>query len=200
MPKWLVRAVAVVVIASLWWGVGAVGAASVDAATGPDVASWQHPNGAPIDWGQVRAAGHDFAFAVMGPGGHSGSASLEATVGGTFGIAFNSLKAGDTVTALGYPAQGEYDGTDLTYCQGNIGQDSRIANATWRLACDMTGGSSGGGWLTGSAGSFSAVLQSLNSYGYTGETAMYGPKFNSRTEAVYNAANTATSNTVVSSG
>ncbi len=62
MPKWLVRAVAVVVIASLWWGVGAVGAASVDAATGPDVASWQHPNGAPIDWGQVRAAGHDFAF------------------------------------------------------------------------------------------------------------------------------------------
>jgi len=36
--------------------------ASANAATGPDVASWQHPNGAPIDWNQVRAAGHDFAF------------------------------------------------------------------------------------------------------------------------------------------
>ena len=32
------------------------------AATGPDVASWQHPNGAPIDWNQVRATGHDFVF------------------------------------------------------------------------------------------------------------------------------------------
>ena len=75
MPKWLVRAVAVVVIASLWWGVGAVGAASVDAATGPDVASWQHPNGAPIDWGQVRAAGHDFAFIKDTPFGRRRSGS-----------------------------------------------------------------------------------------------------------------------------
>lgn len=30
--------------------------------TGVDVASYQHPGGAPIDWGQVRAAGHTFAF------------------------------------------------------------------------------------------------------------------------------------------
>jgi GH25 family lysozyme M1 (1,4-beta-N-acetylmuramidase) len=32
------------------------------AATGVDVASWQHPNGAAIDWRQVRAAGHTFAY------------------------------------------------------------------------------------------------------------------------------------------
>ena len=30
--------------------------------TGVDVASWQHPNGAPINWSQVRSAGHSFAF------------------------------------------------------------------------------------------------------------------------------------------
>jgi len=30
--------------------------------TGVDVASWQHPNGAPINWTQVRSAGHTFAF------------------------------------------------------------------------------------------------------------------------------------------
>jgi GH25 family lysozyme M1 (1,4-beta-N-acetylmuramidase) len=29
---------------------------------GVDVASWQHPNGAAIDWGQVAAAGYRFAF------------------------------------------------------------------------------------------------------------------------------------------
>jgi GH25 family lysozyme M1 (1,4-beta-N-acetylmuramidase) len=51
------------------------GAAPVRAATGVDVASWQHPNGAPIDWGQVRAAGHDFAFvkADEGPRSNGGS-------------------------------------------------------------------------------------------------------------------------------
>ncbi len=45
------------------------------AATGPDVASWQHPSGAPIDWNQVRATGHDFAFmkADEGPGSPGGA-------------------------------------------------------------------------------------------------------------------------------
>ncbi len=37
-----------------------VGLAS--ASTGVDVASYQHPNGAPINWNQVRAAGHSFAY------------------------------------------------------------------------------------------------------------------------------------------
>lgn len=32
------------------------------ASTGVDVASYQHPNGAPINWNQVRAAGHSFAY------------------------------------------------------------------------------------------------------------------------------------------
>jgi GH25 family lysozyme M1 (1,4-beta-N-acetylmuramidase) len=32
------------------------------AITGVDVASYQHPNGAPIDWAQVKAAGHSFAY------------------------------------------------------------------------------------------------------------------------------------------
>jgi hypothetical protein len=148
----------------------------------------------------TTAVTHDFAFAVMGPGGHSGSASLETAVGGRFGIEFSGPDLGSTVAAFGYPAQGEYDGTDLTYCQGAIGEDSRIANATWRLRCDMTGGSSGGGWLTGTPTSFGAVLRSLNSYGYTGEDDMYGPKFNSTTEAVWKAANLATGNEIVSGG
>lgn len=32
------------------------------APTGPDVASWQHPGGAPINWGAVRASGEQFAI------------------------------------------------------------------------------------------------------------------------------------------
>jgi lysozyme len=32
------------------------------AITGPDVSSWQHPNGSSINWNLVKAAGHSFAF------------------------------------------------------------------------------------------------------------------------------------------
>ena len=60
----------------------------------------------------------------------------------------------------------------------------------------MTGGSSGGPWLanfTNTAGS----LSSVNSYGYGNQAVMYGPKFDARTQAVLNAANSATTNTIV---
>jgi GH25 family lysozyme M1 (1,4-beta-N-acetylmuramidase) len=36
--------------------------------TGVDVASWQHPGGAPIDWAKVRGAGHSFAFVKASEG------------------------------------------------------------------------------------------------------------------------------------
>ncbi|MCV0402734.1 MAG: hypothetical protein K5924_03375 [Chloroflexi bacterium] len=43
----------------------------------------------------------------------------------------------------------------------------------------------------------SGSLSSVNSYGYSGVTAMHGPKFNADTADVYSAANQATSNTIV---
>ena len=36
--------------------------------TGVDVASYQHPGGAAIDWGQVRSAGHRFAYVKASEG------------------------------------------------------------------------------------------------------------------------------------
>jgi V8-like Glu-specific endopeptidase len=149
----------------------------------------------------TTAVTHDYAFALMDPGGKSGTASLEATVGGTFGITFSGPSSGTTLTALGYPAGSPYDGKQLTYCRGPIGQDPNTGNATWSMGCDMTGGSSGGGWLAGDPTTYGATLSSLNSYGYSGVQNMYGPKFNSRTKAVYDAANgTGTVNTRVLGG
>ena len=61
------------------------------------------------------------------------------------------------------------------------------------------GGTSGGPWLEGideSNGS-GGTLSSVNSYRYSGGDSIYGPKFNSTTQATYNAANGATSNTIV---
>jgi GH25 family lysozyme M1 (1,4-beta-N-acetylmuramidase) len=42
---------------------GPAGPASAAAApSGPDVSSWQHPNGAAVDWNRVKAAGQSYAF------------------------------------------------------------------------------------------------------------------------------------------
>lgn len=51
--------VVVLVVAALLLAVAAPAGALL---TGIDVASYQHPNGAPINWSQVRSAGHSFAF------------------------------------------------------------------------------------------------------------------------------------------
>lgn len=41
---------------------GSAGVAAADGLDGPDVASWQHPRNASIDWFAVRGAGQDFAL------------------------------------------------------------------------------------------------------------------------------------------
>src|SRR3712207_7483597 len=50
--------------------------------------------------------------------------------------------------SFGYPASQKYHGNDLTYCAGPISTDPNNANLTWGMACDMTGGSSGGPWVS----------------------------------------------------
>jgi hypothetical protein len=146
----------------------------------------------------TQATVHDWAFAVVGPGGKSGSASLEAL--GTFGLSTSAVSNNTTVGAFGYPAAGKYHGKDLTYCSGPIGRDPLNDNLTYRLACDMTGGSSGGPWLAPFDGSGDGgQLSSLNSYGYSGIRAMHGPVFNSETGQTFSTATSAgtTSNTIV---
>jgi hypothetical protein len=62
------------------------------------------------------------------------------------------------------------------------------------MACDMTGGSSGGPWLWNTTNpavyTTATKVTSLNSYGYSGLTYMFGPKFTSTTQSVANAAAT----------
>jgi hypothetical protein len=140
----------------------------------------------------TQATVHDFAFAVVGPGGKGGSvpAQLDAAVG-SFPITYSDTSTAKRY-AFGYPAAGKYHGKDLVYCAGPIFSDSLNDGLTWGMACGMTGGSSGGPWLSGfNEGTGSGTLSSLNSYGYSGLKNMYGPKFNSKTQAVFNAANTA---------
>jgi hypothetical protein len=136
-----------------------------------------------------QAVQNDWTFAVVSGGGLSGTAQLDTTVGGRFGIAFSGVANGDTLSAFGYPAAGKYHGSDLVYCSGAIGQDAGTSNTTWSMPCNMTGGSSGGPWVsttnTTTYAYGATTLRSLNSYGYSGVTKMFGPKFNSNTNTTY---------------
>jgi V8-like Glu-specific endopeptidase len=135
----------------------------------------------------------DWAFAVVGPGGKSGTAQLDAL--GTYALKTSGNTVGTSVWAFGYPAAGKYHGKDLVYCTGSTSADPYGA-ATWGVGCDMTGGSSGGPWLVGSLtaaqiASGSGSVGSVNSYGYSGLKVMFGPRFNSSTQSTFNAANSA---------
>lgn len=152
-----------------------------------------------------QAVTHDWAFAVVGPGGY-GSQQLDTQLG-SYPIQFlGTVSSGNRLEAFGYPAAGKYHGNDLTWCAGSVFVDVSSSNgssnnSTWGMPCDMTGGSSGGGWFEdlNETNGTGGTLSSLNSYGYSGVKNMYGPKFNGNTEATWTAASTDASvgNTVV---
>ncbi|MFC7597068.1 trypsin-like serine peptidase [Terrabacter sp. GCM10028922] len=131
-------------------------------------------------WKNSGDFNHDVGFAVMNP--NSGGQSL-TQVTGSYPIAFN-LGYNLTFDAYGYPQASPYDGQTLWRCSGPTTKDARGSTDN-RLPCTMTGGSSGGGWITG------GKLNSLNSFGYRGEKdVMYGPYFGDVEQAVYQAAAT----------
>lgn len=142
----------------------------------------------------ASATRYDWAFAVVGAGGKSVT-QLDATVG-SFPLAIPGFTKGATSVSFGYPAASPYTGQDLVYCAGPIGEDVNNANATWSLACNMTGGSSGGPWMSAFTTDRGA-LSSVNSYRYSTQANMYGPKFNANTQSTYTSANSATLNTIV---
>lgn len=134
---------------------------------------------------------HDYAFATLGAGGH-GNTQLDATVGSQ-AISFATAATGAVTDLFGYPAARPYDGTRLIYSEGSLGFDSRNGNNTYRVASNMTGGSSGGPWFQGfSAGT--GTMMSVNSYGYQRDTNMQGPKLGTETQGMYTTAQTATGN------
>ena len=108
----------------------------------------------------------------------------------SFPISFFSLSKGVAVSSFGYPAAGKYNGKDLIYSSGALGFDANNANQTYSLASDMTGGCSGGPWLTQmkTSSPYSGTLSSVNSYKYGTTTYIYGPKFNTETQVTFNSA------------
>ena len=126
------------------------------------------------------ANGGDFSFdngaAVVNA---NGGQTLTSVVGGR-NIAFNYPRQ-QQYAAHGYPAASPFNGQRLWVCNSPLIYDVTSANPpTMGIDCDMTGGSSGGGWIANNA------VASVNSYGYrTLPNVMFGPYQGSVAQSLY---------------
>ena len=108
-------------------------------------------------WRESEDIRYDVGVARMGK---LNGKRLERVVGAR-GIGFNLDPA--RYHAYGYPAEDPYDGEELRMCnsrtQGTDGSEGKPRPR--RIDCDMTGGSSGGGWVVREK-----LVNSVVSYGY----------------------------------
>ena len=109
----------------------------------------------------------------------NGGQALTDVVGGR-NPSFNYPR-NQTYAAHGYPAASPFNGQRLYVCTSPLIYDDTSANPpTMGIDCDMTGGSSGGGWIAGGA------VASVNSYGYTTlPNVMFGPYQGSVSQSLY---------------
>jgi hypothetical protein len=127
-------------------------------------------------WAEQGNFGYDLGAAVVGT---SGFGALNDVVGGR-GVAFN-YDRNQTYSSYGYPAAPPFNGQRLHVCESQLARsDSSTSPPTMGIGCDMTGGSSGGGWVVGDS------VYSVNSYGYlTQPNMMYGPYQGAVAQALY---------------
>lgn len=130
-------------------------------------------------WANGGEFAYDAGFAVVANPTSGGPALTDAV--GSYPIAFN-LQRGLLYKSYGYPAATPYNGQLLYSCTGTAKNDP-YGSTTQGIPCGMTGGSSGGGWITGGS------LNSVNSYKYRADNStMYGPYFGSVIESAYRTA------------
>ena len=135
-------------------------------------------------WAASEDINYDVGAAVVAP---LNGQRLTDVVGAQ-GLAFNTGYNID-MYAFGFPAAAPYDGTRLIYCSGTTYQDF-LLSSDHGMACDMTGGASGGPWFTSFDESSGTGLQSsVNSFKYNFlPDEMYGPYFGADAQNLYNTA------------
>ena len=108
--------------------------------------------------------------------------TLTDTVGGR-GLAFNS-NPNQRYRSHGYPAASPFSGGRMYICDAQLATRDAGSPQTMGIGCDMTGGSSGGGWVTDQG-----QVASVNSYGYrTLPNVMFGPYQDGVAQGLYAAA------------
>lgn len=131
-------------------------------------------------WGMDEDFVHDFALFTTAP---NELGEVEEAVG-TRGIIFNQA-FNQTFEIFGYPAASPFDGEKLWKCTTGVSvSDPFEGIQTQAVGCDMTQGSSGGGWVIENE-----YVNSVMSYGYVGVPDWsFGPYFGEVEEDLYDAA------------
>lgn len=106
------------------------------------------------------------------------------------GFTVNKGKSGVYEYAFGYPAESPFDGGNLYRCQGSTSPEWDawfVWSQTVKIPCDMTRGSSGGGWLNGYDGNW-GYLNGVNSRidRIVGPTIMLSPYFDDDAWSLFN--------------
>lgn len=135
-------------------------------------AQWRNFGGMCVPGGLRTVCGdlrYDLGAARVAP--RDGGRKLQQIVGAR-GIVFNGPRD-LAYDAFGYPAAGQFNGRRMWRCGSDYkGADHGISGSPkpMRLRCDMTGGSSGGGWVAG------GKVRSVISYGDEFDpNSLYGP-------------------------
>lgn len=128
----------------------------------------------------------DVAVLLVSP---NSSGYLVNYVGG-HGISFNEA-TNQYRHSFGYPASDSrwpnysYSGEDLIYCPNQSYNDGTYVGTMW-MNCTMTGGSSGGPWLTNVQSNWLGYLNSVNSHKPYGGQWMSGPYFDGQESSLFN--------------
>ncbi|WP_079054226.1 trypsin-like serine peptidase [Streptomyces graminilatus] len=133
-------------------------------------------------------APYDFAVIHVTPEQGGSGKSLEETVGSALPVDFDApaVSQVESITATGYPAAAPFDGETMYQCQDRPGRLSIVRSdpTMYRIGCTMTGGSSGGGWVTtGSDGN--PALISNTSIGPASSGWLAGPRLGKVAKGVY---------------
>jgi hypothetical protein len=138
-------------------------------------AEWRTDGDFDFDFGAARV--------VLGSGAPTGVTSL-AQVASPRAMSFGyTVTTGSTkFKSYGYPAAGKFNGQRMYLCDSTVTRrDGSGSGAPMGIGCDMTGGSSGGGWVD-TVGKVSSV----NSYHYRSiKNVMFGPYQGSVAQSLY---------------
>ena len=146
--------------------------------------------GTSSQWKNNRDMRYDVAALTMAP--NASDEEIQEVVGAR-GISFNQ-DPDQTYRSLGYPVMAPTHGRYMIFCDSELGYlDFSAVPAPMAIGCDMTGGSSGGGWIVEDETTGEGFVHSVNSYGYeTGgngyEDTMFGPQQGNVAAAVHEAA------------
>ncbi|MBV9951379.1 MAG: peptidase [Acidimicrobiia bacterium] len=118
-----------------------------------------------------------------------GGQTLGQKIGGQ-GITFNAAPQAN-YSDFGYPHAPPFNGQSQFRCNSPlVARDNPFNGAgplTMKINCNMTGGSSGGGWVVGLNAQGVGHVESVNSYGYTNDSQHeYGPYQGNEALNLYN--------------